>query len=214
MNSILIKKQALITNMEVIISTRNKEKFSEISKILKSSKIKAIGLEKFKRIPEVVEDGSTFVENACKKALKIAKITKRLTIADDSGLEVEALKGAPGIYSARFSGKGADYRANNKKLLKMLNGLPVKKRKAKFVCCAAIADAEGIIAVVKGICQGLITNKEKGKKGFGYDPLFVPKGYNKTFAELAPSVKNRISHRAKAFAKARQLVLKYIENKK
>lgn len=197
--------------MEVVISTRNREKLNEIKRILNSAKIEAIGIEQFKNIPKVVEDGSTFADNAAKKALKIAKITKRLTLADDSGLEVEALNGAPGVYSARFSGKGADYRSNNRKLLMMLKGVPFRKRKARFVCSVAIADAKGIIAVVEGICRGVITTEEKGKKGFGYDPLFICNGYKKTFAELTPSLKNRISHRGKAFAKAKQIILKYIK---
>lgn len=200
--------------MDIIVSTRNENKFNEISKILSDAKINAISLEKFPRAPKKIkEDGDTFADNACIKALKIAGSTKRLTVADDSGLEVYALNNAPGVYSARFSGKGATYETNNKKLLELLNGVPKTKRKARFVCCVAVADKEGIIGVVKGICQGTIAFSEKGKKGFGYDPLFICNEYNKTFAQLSPVIKNQISHRAKAFAKAKKIILRYIDKK-
>ncbi|MFH1062795.1 MAG: RdgB/HAM1 family non-canonical purine NTP pyrophosphatase [Candidatus Omnitrophota bacterium] len=198
--------------MEVIVSTRNKNKFQEISKILSDAKIKALNLQGFPLAPKrIKEDGDTFSANACIKALKIARSTKRLTVADDSGLEVKSLAGAPGVYSARFSGQGATYQSNNTKLLKLLNHLPNKKdRKARFVCAVAIADAKGIIAVVEGICPGYIALEEKGTKGFGYDPLFEVSRYKKTFAQLSPKLKNQISHRAKAFAKAKKVVLRYI----
>lgn len=198
--------------MEVIVSTRNQNKFSEISKILSDAKIKAVSLDEFPRAPKrIKEDGETFADNACIKALKIARITKRLTVADDSGLEVKFLAGAPGVYSARFSGKGATYQSNNQKLLKLLSHLPNKNdRKARFVCAVAIADAKGIIAVVEGTCHGYISQVEKGVKGFGYDPLFEVISYKKTFAQLSPKVKNQISHRAKAFAKAKKVILRYI----
>lgn len=197
--------------MEVVVSTRNKNKFREISKILSDSKIKAVSLNEFPRLPKVKENGETFAENACKKALKIARITKRLTIADDSGLEVDMLHGAPGVYSARFSGVRATDQSNNKKLLKMLEGIPMQKRRAKFVCCVAIADANGLVDVLKGMCRGKIAKEQKGKNGFGYDSLFIAVKFKKTFAELSPKVKNKISHRAKAFSKAKKVILKYIK---
>ena len=199
--------------MEVIVSTRNEHKFKEISKILKNSKIKALSLKDFPGIPEVKEDGKTFSDNARKKALKIARITKRLTVADDSGLEVYALNNAPGVYSARFSGRGASYESNNRKLLRLLKDVPKFKRKARFVCCVAVADAKGIIDIVEGDCRGTIARIEKGKKGFGYDPLFICNDYNKTFAQLNSAIKNKISHRAKAFAKAKKIILKHIEKR-
>jgi XTP/dITP diphosphohydrolase len=198
--------------MEVIVSTRNKNKFKEISKILSDSKIKAVSLDKFPKAPKnIKEDGKTFADNACIKAVKIAKITKKLTVADDSGLEVKALKGAPGVYSARFSGPKATYESNNAKLLRLLKGLPDKKdRRARFACVVAVADENGVVAVVEGSCSGFITQELKGDKGFGYDPLFEVPGHKKTFAELDPKIKNSISHRAKAFAKAKKVILKYI----
>jgi len=199
--------------MEVIISTRNENKFKEISKILSDAKIKAVSLDKFPKAPKKIkEDGKTFADNACIKALKIANSTQKLTVADDSGLEVNALNMAPGVYSARFSGPGATYESNNRKLLKSLKDLPNKKdRKARFVCAVAIADANGIIAVVEGICNGYIALKEKGAKGFGYDPLFEVTSHKKTFAQLSPKIKNQISHRAKAFEKAKKVILRYIK---
>ncbi|MBU1087034.1 MAG: RdgB/HAM1 family non-canonical purine NTP pyrophosphatase [Candidatus Omnitrophica bacterium] len=202
--------------MEVIVSTRNKNKFAEISKILSDAKIKAVSLEEFPQAPKrIKEDGDTFAANASIKALKIAHRTKKLTVADDSGLEVNALAGAPGVYSARFSGKGATYQSNNNKLLKALKDLPNKnQRKARFVCAVAIADAAGIIAVVEGTCPGYIALELKGDKGFGYDPLFEVNGYKKTFAQLSPKLKNQISHRAKAFSKAKKVILKYIDKSK
>ena len=202
--------------MEVVVSTRNKNKFREISKILSDAKIKAVSLDKFAKAPKrIKEDGETFADNACIKALKIANSTQKLTVADDSGLEVNALDGEPGVYSARFSGPGATYQSNNRKLLKSLKNLPNKKdRKARFVCAVAIADAKGLIGVVEGVCSGYIVLEEKGAKGFGYDPLFEVSSYKKTFAELNPKIKNRISHRAKAFEKAKKIILKHINKEK
>ena len=199
--------------MDIVVSTRNKDKFKEISEILQDSQIKVLSLEIFSNPPKVVENGKTFSENACKKALKISRITKQLTVADDSGLEVSALDNAPGIYSARFSGRGATYESNNKKLLRLLKNLPKSKRKARFVCCVAVADEQGIIGIVEGECRGTIAYEENGKKGFGYDPIFICNEYKKTFAQLSPAIKNKISHRAKAFAKAKKVILKYIEKK-
>ncbi|MFH1459338.1 MAG: XTP/dITP diphosphatase [Candidatus Omnitrophota bacterium] len=200
--------------MEVVVSTRNKNKFKEIYRILKDKKIKVISLEKFSHIPEVKENGKTFNANACKKALEIAKITKHLTVADDSGLEVAVLNNTPGIYSARFSGPGATYEKNNEKLLTKLKGVPKSKRKARFVCCVAVADAQGIIDVVEGFYPGFILDKIKGKNGFGYDPVFYCPRLKKTFAQISSLQKNRISHRARAFNKAKKVILRYIENKK
>ncbi|MBU0635036.1 MAG: RdgB/HAM1 family non-canonical purine NTP pyrophosphatase [Candidatus Omnitrophica bacterium] len=197
--------------MEVVVSTRNRNKFKEISRILKNSDIKTLSLDKFPQAPKVKEDASTFEGNASKKALKIARFTGSLTVADDSGLLVDALRGEPGIFSARFAGKGATYEKNNKKLLRLLAGVPKKKRGATFICCVAVADSRGIIGIVKGICRGYISESPVGVCGFGYDPIFVIPKLKKTFAQLPPALKNRISHRAKAFAKAKKAILKYIQ---
>ncbi|MCP4649111.1 MAG: XTP/dITP diphosphatase [PVC group bacterium] len=197
--------------MEVVVSTRNKDKFREISEILEDSSIKTVSLEDFPDAPMVEEDGDTFADNAAKKALVLARFTKRFTVADDSGLEVDYLNGAPGVYSARFSGVGATYQSNNEKLLQSLEGVSEEQRKARFVCCVAIADEHGIVGIVEGESRGIIDTQQRGDNGFGYDPLFISFDYNRTFAELDPSEKNKISHRAKAFAKAKDVILKYIK---
>jgi len=200
--------------MEVVIATRNKDKFKEISKILKNSNIKTLSLDDFPGVPQVKEDGKTLVDNALKKALTIARFTRRLTVSDDSGLVVDALGGGPGVYSSRFAGKGATYKKNNEKLLKLLKDVPQAKRQAKFICCVAVAEPGKIIGIVDGIHRGFITFETKGRNGFGYDPLFVCPGLNKTFAQLSPSLKNRVSHRARAFRKAKKLILEYIRKHK
>lgn len=200
--------------MEVVVATRNKHKFREISQILKDSNIEAESLENFPAAPEVVEDGKTFLDNAKKKALTIARFTRRLTVADDSGLVVEFLNGAPGVYSARFAGENAGDEENNEKLLGLLKGVSWKKRKAQFVCYVAIADTKGIIGVVNGAHCGYISLKPAGKNGFGYDPLFFSPKMKKIFAQLSPALKNKVSHRAIAFNKAKKVILTYIKSRK
>jgi len=133
-----------------------------------------------------------------------------LTLADDSGLMVSYLKGKPGVLSARFAGRGCTYQDNNRKLLRMLKEVLAAKRGAKFVSVAAIYDNGRFVEAVKGECRGRIAFRERGKKGFGYDPVFVPAGFSRTFAELPPRIKNSISHRAKALWKARKVILKYL----
>lgn len=192
--------------LEITISSRNKEKKRELMSLLKGLKIKVLDLNDFPAAPKVEEKGKTFEENAATKALKIAKFTKRLTLADDSGLEVEALGGRPGIYSARFAGENATYEANNRKLLRALGGVPKPKRRAKFVCVIAIADKDKLVGLVRGECIGRITFESKGKNGFGYDPIFFSPKYNKTFAQLSSKEKNSVSHRGRALKKAKVLI--------
>lgn len=191
---------------EIVISSRNKEKKREVKALLKDLRVKVLDLNDFPGAPRVEEKGKTFEENAASKALKIAKYTKRLTIADDSGLEVEALDGRPGVYSARFAGNNADYDANNRKLLRLLKGFSESKRKAKFICAVAIADKDGLVGVVRGECGGRITFEPKGRNGFGYDPVFFSPRHNKTFAQLSPGEKNAASHRGRALRKARKII--------
>lgn len=197
--------------MDLIVSTRNKDKYREIKQLFRSSGINVLNLDDFSGLPEVVEDGCTFEENAVKKALTVAKITKRLVVADDSGLEVPALNNAPGVYSARFSGKNATYESNNRKLLELLKGLPKSRRRARFVCCVAIADSDKVVGTVFGTCSGIIAEQPKGRKGFGYDPVFIYPALNKTFAQISAELKNSISHRSRAFQKAKTVVLKYLK---
>ena len=131
-------------------------------------------------------------------------------MADDSGLMVNFLRGKPGVYSARFAGKDCTYRDNNRKLLRLLQKVQGKKRAAKFVCVIALYNQGRFVGTVRGECAGKIAAREKGKSGFGYDPVFMPRGSSKTFAELGPQIKNRISHRSKALQKAKKIILKYL----
>ena len=187
---------------EIVISSRNKEKKRELKALLRGLRIKVLDLNDYPGAPDVKETGKTFEANARLKALKIAKYTKRLTLADDSGLVVNALGGRPGVRSARFAGNKAAYEENNLKLLKLLEGAPGNKRGAKFVSVVAIADHCGIIGAVRGECSGRITSSPKGTNGFGYDPVFFSPKLGKTFAELSASQKNSISHRGRALKKA------------
>ncbi len=194
--------------MKLLVATRNPKKKKELKSLLKDLKITVVTLRGFKNAPHVKEDRKTFTENAVKKAVTIARCTGLLTLADDSGLEVEALGGAPGIFSARFSGKGANDLKNNKKLLVLLKGVPERKRRARFVCAIAIAWEGKILKIIKATISGYITDSRRGSCGFGYDPVFIPTGYKKTFAQLGPGVKNKISHRAKALLKAKKFLAK------
>jgi XTP/dITP diphosphohydrolase len=151
-------------------------------------------------VPDVVEDGVTLEENAKKKAVEIALATGCWAMADDSGLEVDALNGAPGVYSARYAGEHCSYADNNVKLLEALAGKT--KRTARFRTVIALSDPAGSVETVSGECIGTVIEEQRGTNGFGYDPLFVPDGYSQTFAELSAEVKNRISHRANALQNA------------
>lgn len=198
---------------ELIIATKNKGKLREIRELLKDFPLKVTSLEDYPDAPEIEEDGKTFAQNAIKKAVTIAMYTGKLTLGEDSGLEVKALGNRPGIYSARFSGPNATDHKNNLKLLRSLKNVSLKKRNARYRCFAALVDTKGIIDVVGGSCAGFITTKHLGKNGFGYDPLFLVAKYQKTFGELDPSIKAKISHRAKAFKKVRETLKKYLKLK-
>ncbi len=197
--------------MELLVATRNKKKLQEIKEILSDLNLNITSLDDYKGLPEIVEDGETFAQNAAKKARTIAKFTKKLVMGEDSGLEVKILKNRPGVYSARYSGKGATDKKNNLKLLKELKGVPARKRVACYQCCVALADRRGLIGVVCGTCSGVIGFKAKGRFGFGYDPLFLIRGQFKTFAQLGPQVKHKLSHRYKALKKVRRLLEGYLK---
>lgn len=192
--------------LEVIVATRNKGKIREIREALKGLGLRIYALSDFSDVPEIEEDGKSFAENALKKAHFYSKYFGKLTIADDSGLEVDGLGGLPGIYSARYAGEGASGQENNQKLLREMQGLPVSKRGARFRCIIAAVSHDGKEAVAEGSCKGRIGFKEKGKKGFGYDPLFVLPNSKKTMAELSLEEKNAISHRGKAIRKIRRII--------
>ncbi len=205
---------------ELLVATRNKKKLEEIRDLLKDLDFKITSLDDYPGLPIIEEDGKTFAQNAIKKAVTIALATKKLTMGEDSGLEVRALKNMPGVYSARFAGIGkvgeagkasgnATDEQNNAKILKELKGVPLKKRHARYRCFVALADGKRLIDVVAGSCEGVIDVKLKGKNGFGYDPLFLIPKFKKTFGELDASVKAKMSHRAKALKKFKRLIKKH-----
>lgn len=199
----------MIKRTELVVATRNKKKLKEIKQLLKGYNFSISSLCDYRKLPAIIEDGLTFSQNAMKKALTIAGALKKLTLGEDSGLEVKVLRGKPGVFSARYAGKGATDDRNNKKLLKGLAGIPRHKRKARYVCSVALADGRGLIGVVEGQCSGLISFEERGKAGFGYDPLFLIPRYNKTFGELGERIKHTMSHRSKALKKIRPFILAY-----
>jgi XTP/dITP diphosphohydrolase len=162
-------------------------------------------------VPEIEEDGRSFTENALKKARFYSRHFGKLTLADDSGLEVDILKRLPGIYSARYAGEGVPHQENNRKLLKEMEGIPISKRGARFRCVIVVASPNGKEAVTEGSCKGRIGFKEVGKKGFGYDPLFILPQYGKTMAQLSIEEKNKISHRGKALRKLRKVIDNFLE---
>ncbi|MDD2752032.1 MAG: RdgB/HAM1 family non-canonical purine NTP pyrophosphatase [Candidatus Omnitrophica bacterium] len=200
--------------MDLIVATKNKKKFAEIKEILKDLKLNLVSLADIQQPPRIIENGQTFQENAVIKARKLALFTGKLSLGEDSGLCVEALGGAPGVYSSRFSGKDKSDAKNNQKVLKLLEGLPLSKRKAHYVCAVALADKSGLVGVVEGRCHGVIGFALKGHSGFGYDPLFIIPKYKKTFAQLGEKIKHKMSHRYHALEKARKIIKKYIVNQK
>lgn len=190
-----------------MIATSNSHKLREITDILAGLPFQFLSLQNFPDIAAVDETGKTFRENALLKARTVFQHTSLLTLADDSGLEVDALGGAPGIYSARFSGKERDYKANNRKLLQELKNVSDEQRGAQFRCVVSIVGPK-VLEFTEGIVRGHITRELRGDGGFGYDPLFIPDGFTKTYAELGEELKNRISHRAIAFQNARVILQK------
>ena len=193
--------------MKLVLATRNRGKVRELDEMLRERKeIKVLSLVDFPDAPDVVEDGETYQANAAQKATVIAKYTGCLTLADDSGLEVDALNGSPGVHSARYAGEGATDAERISKLLDALKSVPDGQRTARFKCAVALAEPDGHAHVAVGVCEGRILREARGSHGFGYDPVFVPSGYNQTFAELGEDVKNRMSHRAKALEMAKKYI--------
>jgi len=182
----------------LIVATRNKGKMKEFSEILSGLPFRLLSMEEAGIDIDIAENGKTFEENALIKAMEIHKLTGEMVIADDSGLEVDCLNGAPGIYSARFAGENATDEDRNNKLLAMMKDVPYEKRTARFVAAIAVVFEDGSNIIAKGTCEGLIGFKPEGKNGFGYDPLFFVPEYGMTVAQMEPELKNRISHRAKA----------------
>ena len=185
----------------LILATKNNGKILEFRDLFKKPGIEIKTLDDFGPIPPVIEDGTTFEENAVKKAQFTARVLGVPAIADDSGLTVRALRGAPGVFSARYAGENADDESNNRKLLAEMEG--VEERTAAFVCVLAIAVPRGPALIYEGTCEGLIAETPRGDQGFGYDPLFYYPPFQKTFAQLTRKEKNDISHRGKAMEELR-----------
>jgi XTP/dITP diphosphohydrolase len=189
---------------KVLVATTNRGKLAEVEACLRSLPLEVISLEGLGEWPSVMEDGRSFEENALKKAETLAAYSGYLTLADDSGLEVTALDGAPGIYSARYAGEESDDEKNNAKLLEMLKGVPKDRRGARFVCALALCEPKALGGrhwVLCDSCEGHITCRPRGNEGFGYDPVFFHPGLGKTFGEVDRETKARVSHRGKALRK-------------
>jgi XTP/dITP diphosphohydrolase len=194
--------------MEIVFATRNKKKLEELKRITAGLPIVVLSLDDYPNCPEVKEDKDTFEGNAIKKAVEVCGCTGKPALADDSGLEVDALGGAPGVYSARYaggSGNGNDVR-NYEKLLSGLKNIPDEKRGAQFVCCVALAFPDKTVKTFFGYSKGRIGWGPKGKTGFGYDPVFIPEGKKTTFAEMSAEEKDKLSHRGKALDKLAEFI--------
>ncbi len=191
---------------ELVLATRNRHKGEELAALLGDLGIRIRTLEEFLDAPDVVEDGETCEANAVKKATTIARATGLPAVADDTGLEVDALGGRPGVYAARYAGENATYEDNCRKLLQELQGIPRERRTARFITVAALAFPDDRIQVTHGVLEGMIAEEPSGKSGFGYDPVFVVPELGKTLAQVPADEKNRISHRARAFAQMREIL--------
>jgi len=196
--------------MEIVLATKNKNKIKEVKRIIKDKSISMLTIDDFPGCPEVEEDGTTFEANAVKKALAVAHYTGKPSLADDSGLEVYALNGAPGTLSSRYAGKEADDRKNVKKLLDEMHSVDEEKRGARFTCCVALAFPDGMVKTFFGYIEGRIGKEPKGVRGFGYDPVFYPEGESRSFAEMSGEEKDALSHRGKALKELEKYLRKLI----
>lgn len=196
--------------MEIVVATRNRKKVEEISRILAGLDVSLSAVDEHEGCPDVEETGGTFRENALIKARAVAGCTGKPALADDSGLEVHALGGAPGVRSARYAGEGADDLKNLRKLLMEMGDMSPDKRGARFVCVMAIVWPDGLEETFEGFVNGTIGTGPRGRMGFGYDPVFYPEGEKRTFAEMRPEEKDGMSHRGRALLKLRE----YLESLK
>lgn len=195
--------------MKLLVGTNNKGKIKELNEFLTDLPVQLFGLSSFENISDVEETGVTFAENAILKANYYALQTGFWVLSDDSGLEVEALNGAPGVFSGRYAGENATDEQRSIKLLDELAVTNDKSRRARFVCAMAISDKNGEIRfLAEGICGGKIALKPSGANGFGYDPIFIPDGFEQTFGELSSTIKHKISHRARAIEK----IIRFLRN--
>ena len=190
----------------LLLATSNPHKLEEFRVMFADLPLRLFSLSDLQLDIEVDETGTTFAENAELKARTYAQASGMLTLADDSGLEIDALTGAPGVQSARYLGRETSYEERFRRILQQLKGLPIEQRTARFRCAIALADPSGNTRIVEGIIEGVIADSPRGKNGFGYDPIFFLPELGKTFAELEPGYKNRISHRARAAQSARKLL--------
>jgi XTP/dITP diphosphohydrolase len=197
--------------MRIVFATKNEGKVKEITEMLSRTDVELVSLNGFASLPEIVEDGKTYLENALKKAKIISEFTGETVLADDSGLQVDALGGEPGIYSARYAGEGATDEKNNVKLLARLKDVPEELRTASFFCALVLYHQDGHYDAFEAEWKGRIIDERRGTNGFGYDPIFLSPQLNKTAAELPPEIKNRISHRGQAFAKLKSHLGQYIK---
>ena len=197
---------------ELVLATRNPKKTEELKALLGDVPATVHSLTDFPEIPETAETGATFAENAKLKARATALATGRLALADDSGLEVDALGGRPGVYSNRFAGPEASDRDKYTRILELLKGVPDEERTARFKAAVAISTPEGETVVVEGTCEGRIAHEARGELGFGYDPIFLLPEMGKTMAELPPEEKNRISHRGKAMRAAKSVLRELLKS--
>ena len=197
---------------ELVLATRNRHKGEELAALLGDLGIGIRTMDEFPEVPDVIEDGETCEANAIKKARAVSDATGLVAVADDTGLEVDALGGRPGVYAARYAGARATYEDNWRKLLRELSGVPHDRRTARFMTVAATASPSGEVQVARGELQGFITEEPAGEGGFGYDPVFFVPELGKTLAELSAEEKNRISHRAKAFAQVREILCRHMMN--
>lgn len=222
--------------MKIVLATNNRDKIKEIEAILSSTDVELVHPDAIGGIPEIVEDGETLEENALKKARGIREYSGLCALADDTGLEVDALDGAPGVYSSRYAGENVTYDDNNRKLLQALDGVPIERRLARFRCVMALAlvnnvadvlysrmngremadakvattDQDRIDALVtEGVLEGRITDAKRGDGGFGFDPVFEVPKLGMTLAEVGPQTKNQISHRYRALVEMRELLLRW-----
>ena len=191
---------------EMVLATGNKGKLAEFQRLLEGLDIQVHSMKEYPQIGDIVEDGTTFAENALKKARAVCNATVKPALADDSGLMVDALDGAPGIYSARFAGEGHDDAANNAKVLELMKDVPDENRGAQFFCAIAMVLPDGREYTVEGFCRGTLLRALQGEGGFGYDPLFYVAELDKTFAQLTMEEKNAISHRGMANGKAVEII--------
>jgi XTP/dITP diphosphohydrolase len=195
---------------EIVVATENPGKLREIKDALQGMGVEIVSLKDLSPMPPIEEDGKTFQENALKKARVVAQRTGRLTIADDSGLEVDYLRAEPGVRSARFAGERASDAENNQKLLRLLEGVPSSQRGGTFRCVIAVVSPQGKEAWVEGTCKGVIGDTERGRQGFGYDPLFILPEFGKALAELPLEAKNRVSHRGRALVALKEALKDFI----